>query len=112
MVPAQSHQIGQHRGTAVAVVGDVMHLVDPGSTSGEAAHMIADENCAPKCRMDGPHLRHHGDELTLTIHEEWSPVAYLHALLDAEIATRGEHAVERRLRAARLPARKTLAQRW
>lgn len=44
------------------------------------------------------------------IHEEWSPVAYLHALLDAEIATRGEHAVERRLRAARLPARKTLAQ--
>ena len=44
------------------------------------------------------------------IHEEWSPVAYLHALLDAEITTRGEHAIERRLRAARLPARKTLAQ--
>lgn len=44
------------------------------------------------------------------IHEEWSPLAYLHALLDAEITTRGEHAIERRLRAARLPARKTLAQ--
>ena len=44
------------------------------------------------------------------IHEGWSPATYLHALLDAEISTRGEHAIERRLRAARLPARKTLAQ--
>ena len=34
---------------------------------------------------------------------------YLHALLDAEISTRGEPAIERRLRAARLPARTTLA---
>lgn len=42
--------------------------------------------------------------------EQWSPMEYLHALLDAEIATRTEHAIERRLRAARLPARKTLAQ--
>src|SRR6202044_2934909 len=32
------------------------------------------------------------------------------ALLDAEIATRSEHATERRLRAAKLPARKTLSQ--
>lgn len=42
--------------------------------------------------------------------EGWAPAAYLHTLLDAEASTRTEHAVERRLRAARLPARKTLAQ--
>ncbi|MGD0053436.1 MAG: IS21-like element helper ATPase IstB [Vulcanimicrobiaceae bacterium] len=38
------------------------------------------------------------------------PIAFLRTLLDAEVATRAEHAVERRLRAARLPARKTLSQ--
>jgi hypothetical protein len=38
------------------------------------------------------------------------PLGFLRAALDAEIATRSEHAVERRLRAARLPARKTLSQ--
>lgn len=38
------------------------------------------------------------------------PLAFLRALLDAEIATRAEHAIERRLRAARLPVRKTLSQ--
>jgi DNA replication protein DnaC len=42
--------------------------------------------------------------------EGWSPIQYLRALLDAELATRSEHAIERRLRAAHLPARKTLAQ--
>jgi len=42
--------------------------------------------------------------------EGWSPLRYLRALLDAEIATRAEHAIERRLRAARLPAQKTLSQ--
>ncbi len=42
--------------------------------------------------------------------EGWAPGAYLQTLLDAEASTRTEHAVERRLRAARLPARKTLAQ--
>lgn len=42
--------------------------------------------------------------------EAWAPGAYLHTLLDAEVATRAEHATERRVRAARLPARKTLAQ--
>jgi len=38
------------------------------------------------------------------------PLAFLRALLEAEVATRAEHAVERRLQAARLPARKTLSQ--
>lgn len=38
------------------------------------------------------------------------PLDFLRALLDAETATRADHAAERRLRAARLPARKTLAQ--
>src|ERR1700679_506781 len=38
------------------------------------------------------------------------PLAFLRSLLEAEVATRAEHAVERRLQAARLPARKTLSQ--
>lgn len=38
------------------------------------------------------------------------PLSFLRALLEAEVATRAEHAVERRLQAARLPARKTLSQ--
>jgi DNA replication protein DnaC len=38
------------------------------------------------------------------------PLGFLRAALDAEIAMRSEHAIERRLRAARLPARKTLTQ--
>ena len=38
------------------------------------------------------------------------PLGFLRGLLDAEIAMRAEHATERRLRAARLPARKTLSQ--
>jgi DNA replication protein DnaC len=42
--------------------------------------------------------------------EGWPPLGYLRALLDAELATRAEHAIERRLRAARLPTRKTLSQ--
>jgi DNA replication protein DnaC len=42
--------------------------------------------------------------------EGWAPLHYLRALLDAEISARTEHAIERRLRAARLPAPKTLAQ--
>lgn len=42
--------------------------------------------------------------------EDWPPLGYLRALLEAEVATRSEHAIERRLRAARLPARKTLSQ--
>jgi len=41
--------------------------------------------------------------------EGWHPLTYLHTLLDAEVALRSDRAVERRLRAARLPARKTLA---
>ena len=40
----------------------------------------------------------------------WSPIHYLSALLDVELATRAEHAIERRMKAARLPARKTLSQ--
>ena len=42
--------------------------------------------------------------------EGWSPIQYLRALLDAELAKRTEHAIERRMRAARLPSPKTLAQ--
>lgn len=42
--------------------------------------------------------------------EGWTPMAYLHTLLDAEVSVRQEHALERRLREAHLPARKTLAQ--
>ena len=38
------------------------------------------------------------------------PMAFLRSLLEAEVATRAEHAIERRLQAARLPARKTLSQ--
>jgi DNA replication protein DnaC len=38
------------------------------------------------------------------------PLSFLRALLEAEVATRAEHAVERRLQAAHLPARKTLSQ--
>lgn len=38
------------------------------------------------------------------------PLSFLRAVLEAEMATRAEHASERRLRAARLPARKTLSQ--
>ena len=38
------------------------------------------------------------------------PLSFLRALLDAEIAVRAEHAAERRVHAARLPARKTLSQ--
>ncbi len=46
----------------------------------------------------------------VALSEAWAPGEYLHTLLDAEVATRVEHAVARRLRAARLPAPKTLAQ--
>lgn len=42
--------------------------------------------------------------------ERWTPIQYLRAVLDAELAARTEHAIDRRLRAARLPAPKTLAQ--
>ncbi len=42
--------------------------------------------------------------------EGWPPLGYLRALLEAELSTRADHAVERRLRAARLPGRKTLSQ--
>jgi DNA replication protein DnaC len=42
--------------------------------------------------------------------EGWSPIQYLRAVLDAELAARTEHAIERRMRAARLPSPKTLAQ--
>jgi CheY-like chemotaxis protein len=42
--------------------------------------------------------------------EGWSPIQFLRALLDAELAARTEHAIERRMRAARLPSPKTLAQ--
>lgn len=42
--------------------------------------------------------------------EGWPPLQFLRALLDAEVAARTEHAIERRLRAARLPSPKTLAQ--
>ena len=42
--------------------------------------------------------------------EGWGPLQYLRTLLDAELATRAERAIERRLHAARLPAQKTLAQ--
>jgi len=38
------------------------------------------------------------------------PLGFLRVLLDAETAMRAEHASERRLHAARLPARKTLSQ--
>jgi DNA replication protein DnaC len=44
------------------------------------------------------------------LQEGWHPLAYLQTLLDAEVAVRTTHATERRLRAARLPAPKTLAQ--
>lgn len=44
------------------------------------------------------------------IAEQWEPKQYLRALLDAELAVRSDHAIERRLRAARLPSRKTLSQ--
>jgi DNA replication protein DnaC len=51
------------------------------------------------------------DELARqSLAEGWSPLFYLRALLDAELAHRAEHAIERRLRAARLPSRKTLSQ--
>jgi len=42
--------------------------------------------------------------------EGWSPIQFLRAMLDAELAARTEHAIERRMRAARLPSPKTLAQ--
>jgi DNA replication protein DnaC len=42
--------------------------------------------------------------------EAWSPLQYLRAMLDIELAARTEHAIERRLRAARLPTPKTLTQ--
>jgi DNA replication protein DnaC len=42
--------------------------------------------------------------------EGWTPLHFLRALLDAEVSARTEHAIERRLRAARLPSPKTLAQ--
>jgi DNA replication protein DnaC len=38
------------------------------------------------------------------------PLGFLRSLLEAEMASRAERAAERRLRAARLPARKTLSQ--
>jgi len=38
------------------------------------------------------------------------PLEFLRSLLQAEISTRAEHAIERRMRSARLPARKTLSQ--
>lgn len=38
------------------------------------------------------------------------PLEFLRGLLEAEMCTRAEHAIERRLKAARLPARKTLSQ--
>ncbi|WP_394820513.1 IS21-like element helper ATPase IstB [Pendulispora albinea] len=42
--------------------------------------------------------------------EGWSPLQYLRALLDAELAVRAEHAIGRRMRAARLPVHKTMSQ--
>ncbi len=50
------------------------------------------------------------DTAQRSLTEGWHPLTYLQTLLDAEIALRTDHATERRLRAARLPARKTLAQ--
>jgi DNA replication protein DnaC len=45
-----------------------------------------------------------------SLSEGWTPIQYLRSLLDAELATRADRAVERRMRAARLPAQKTLSQ--
>lgn len=45
-----------------------------------------------------------------TLADGWPPLQYLRALLDAELAVRADHAIARRLRAARLPTQKTLAQ--
>jgi hypothetical protein len=42
--------------------------------------------------------------------EAWPPLQHLRSLLDAELASRAERAIERRLHAARLPAQKILAQ--
>lgn len=51
------------------------------------------------------------DELArLALASGQHPLVFLRGLLEAEIATRSEHATERRLRAAKLPARKTLSQ--
>lgn len=54
--------------------------------------------------------REYADLARQALSEGWPPATYLHALCDAEVATRTEHAAARRLQAARLPARKTLAQ--
>jgi len=43
----------------------------------------------------------------VALSEACAPGEHLHTLLDAEVATRVEHAVARRLRAARLPASMT-----
>jgi DNA replication protein DnaC len=45
-----------------------------------------------------------------SVAQAWPPLMYLRALLDAEVCTRAERAIARRLHAAKLPAHKTLAQ--
>jgi hypothetical protein len=58
-----------------------------------------------------PTLGRECDEIArLALASGQHPLVFLRALLDAEIASRSERATERRLRAARLPARKTLSQ--
>jgi DNA replication protein DnaC len=58
-----------------------------------------------------PTVAREGDALARqALSEGWGPLQYLRTLLDAELATRAERAIERRLHAARLPAQKTLAQ--
>jgi DNA replication protein DnaC len=58
-----------------------------------------------------PTIARECDTLTRqAITESWAPLWYLRALLDAEVTLRAEHAMRRRLRAANLPAHKTLAQ--
>ena len=55
-------------------------------------------------------LRHHGELTAEAAQSHWSHAEFLRRFIAAEAAERAQRALERRLRAARLPVRKSLDQ--
>lgn len=58
-------------------------------------------------------LRHHRELTAEAVNQRWSHVEFLRRLIEAETQDRQQRAIERRIRTARFPVRKTLDQfRW
>ena len=55
-------------------------------------------------------LRHHRELTAEAVNQRWSHVEFLRRLIEAETLDRQQRAVERRIRTARFPVRKTLDQ--